>query len=83
MNIQDVHLLLMTSTALNIYILSSHFAFENVGRRLSKVPIKNTSENFKIFSPFSSFVFQIDRTYVNPVFNFGFGASLLYLSVVS
>ena len=41
MNIQNVHLLLMTSTALNIYILSSHFAFENVGRRLSKVSINS------------------------------------------
>ena len=82
MNIQNLYLLLMTSTALNIYILSSHFAFENVGRRLSKSRLK-TPENFKIFSPFSSFVYQIDRTYVNRVFNFGFCASLLYLNVVS
>jgi hypothetical protein len=45
-----------------------------------KVWITNTLE---IFSPFSSFVYQIDRTHLNPAFNFGFCASLLHLSVVS
>ena len=55
MNIQNVHLLLVTSSALNIYILSSHFACRRLSKSRLKTPQAQKISKFShLFHPLLS-----------------------------